>query len=84
MEGFIRQIFSLGSVKTKNIIIKFLEFIKVVKYGTHQLQLKWDMCGTCRGHVSCTCMFLSYIRNYTHYQLPSCSGLYESSSPFCT
>ena len=29
---FFGQIFSLSSVKTENIILKFLEFIKVVKY----------------------------------------------------
>ena len=35
-------------------------------YGTHQLQLKWDMHGTRRGHASCTHMFLSYAYTQLH------------------
>ena len=53
----------------------------ISNYGTHQLQLQRDTRGTCRGHASCTRMFLSKTRNDMHHQLPSCTGLHGSSPP---
>ena len=49
----------------------------------HTVHTSYNLNGTRRGHVNCTCMFLSYTHNYMHYQLPSCLGLHASSPPFC-